>query len=145
MKAIRQVLTQAEVDRLTFEDFYATEFDRVFDSAYSFCGDRQGALDATQEAFARAFARWWRLSRQWAGAWVTTTALNVLRRAFRKAAFERQTHQTPVSSDPGQRVDVLAGPSLAPGSATTGGDSLLHRRSTRVCRRRRDASQRRHR
>jgi RNA polymerase sigma-70 factor (ECF subfamily) len=109
MKTIRQVITQAEVDRLTFEDFYATEFDRVFDSAYSFCGDRHAALDATQEAFARAFARWWRLSRQdWAGAWVTTTALNVLRRAFRKAAFERHTHQTPVSSDPGQRMDVLA-------------------------------------
>jgi RNA polymerase sigma-70 factor, ECF subfamily len=97
------------VHRLTFEDFYATEFDRVFDSAYSFCGDRQAALDATQEAFARAFARWWRLSRQeWAGAWVTTTALNVLRRSFRTAALERQTRQTPLPSDPGQRVDVLA-------------------------------------
>jgi RNA polymerase sigma-70 factor (ECF subfamily) len=115
MRSVREGLTKAEVDQLTFEGFYASEFDRVFDSAYSFCGDRNAALDATQEAFARAFARWWRLSRQdWAGAWVTTTALNVLRRAFRNAALERQRHQTPLASDPGQRVDVLAALRLLP-------------------------------
>jgi RNA polymerase sigma-70 factor, ECF subfamily len=109
MRAVRQVLTQAEADHLTFEDFYAAEFDRVFDSAYSFCGDRQAALDATQEAFARAFARWWRLSRKdWAGAWVTTTALNVLRRALRNAAIERQKTPVPLPSEPGQNVDILA-------------------------------------
>jgi RNA polymerase sigma-70 factor, ECF subfamily len=110
MKSIREVVAQAEVDRLTFEEFYATEFDRVFDCAYSFCGDRQSALDATQEAFARAFARWWRLSRRdWAGAWVTTTALNFLRRAFRNAAVERQwRNDNSTSSDPGQRLDLLA-------------------------------------
>jgi RNA polymerase sigma-70 factor (ECF subfamily) len=109
MDRLSKVRTHGEVDRLTFEEFYATEFDRVFDSAYSFCGDRQAALDATQEAFARAFARWWRLSRRdWAGAWVTTTALNVSRRAFRNAGRERHTQQNPVSYDPGQRVDLLA-------------------------------------
>jgi RNA polymerase sigma-70 factor, ECF subfamily len=109
VKAKQEVVTHAEVDRLTFHDFYAAEFDRVFDSAYAFCGDRQAALDATQEAFTRAFARWWRLSRRdWAGAWVTTTALNVLRRAFRNAALERQPQKNQASSDPGQRVDLLA-------------------------------------
>jgi RNA polymerase sigma-70 factor, ECF subfamily len=108
MKPARQVITHAEVARLRFEDFYASEFDRVFDSAYSYCGDFHAALDATQEAFARAFARWWRLSRQnWAGAWVTTTALNVLRRTYRNAALERHTRQNRRASDPGQRIDIL--------------------------------------
>ncbi len=52
------VVPRAEVDGLTFEDFYAAEFDRVLDSAFAFSGDRDAAIDATQEAFARAFARW---------------------------------------------------------------------------------------
>ena len=97
------------MDRLTFEQIYSAEFDRVFDSAYSFSGDRQAALDATQEGFARAFARWRRLSRHdWAGAWVTSTALNVLRRTFRSAARERPTPVANVGADPVQRVDLLA-------------------------------------
>lgn len=109
MDSLSQALSKAGVDRLTFEQFYAAEFDRVFDSAYSYSGDQQAALDASQEAFARAFARWRRLSRHdWAGAWVTTTALNVLRRTFRSAARERPTPLGNVAADPAQRVDLLA-------------------------------------
>lgn len=101
-------LSRVGVDRLGFEDFYAAEYDRVFSSAYVFCRDRDAALDATQEAFARAFARWRRLDKEeWAGAWVTTTALNLLRRRFRRvnqavAAGE----QTTASSDP-RSVDLI--------------------------------------
>jgi RNA polymerase sigma-70 factor (ECF subfamily) len=77
--------TRLRVDRLDFEDFYAAEYGRVLASAYAFCRHREAALDATQEAFVRAFARWRRLEgEEWAGAWVTTTALNVLRRRARK-------------------------------------------------------------
>lgn len=98
----------AGVDRLGFDDFYAAEFDRVFDSAFSFCGDRDAAADATQEAFARAFARWGRLSRnEWAGAWVTTTALNVLRRGFRSRARLRPEIVGHDDRPQGERVDVL--------------------------------------
>ena len=98
----------AEVARLTFEDFYAVEFDRVLDSAFAFSGDREAAVDATQEAFARAFARWRRLGRQeWAGAWVTTTALNVLRRNFRDAARARPQEDERAPDDPHSRVDLL--------------------------------------
>lgn len=78
-------LPHVGVDRLGFEDFYAAEYERVFSSAYAFCRDREAALDATQEAFARAFARWRRLDKEeWAGAWVTTTALNLLRRSLKR-------------------------------------------------------------
>src|SRR5881296_2970811 len=75
----------AEVDRLNFEDFYAAEFDRVLRSTFAFCGDRDVAFDAAQDAFAKAFVRWRRLSKeQWAGGWVSTTAMNGTRRRLRK-------------------------------------------------------------
>lgn len=98
----------AEAGPLSFEAFYTSEFSRVFDSAYSLSRDEGAALDATQEAFARAYARWRRLEREtWAGAWVTTTALNVLRRTLRREG-RRPPHsaQTP-APDPAPRLDVL--------------------------------------
>ena len=110
MTSSTYVVPRAEVDRLTFEDFYTAEFDRVLDSAFAFSGDRDAATEATQEAFARAFARWRRLSRQeWAGGWVTTTALNVLRRRFRDAARSpvRVDDRAPV--DMHGRIDLLRG------------------------------------
>src|SRR5688572_27147962 len=108
MTSSTYVALRTEVNRLTFEDFYAAEFDRVFDSAFAFSGDRDAATDATQEAFARAFARWRRLSRQeWAGGWVTTTALNVLRRRYRDASRSRVLLDEGTSHDEHGRVDLL--------------------------------------
>jgi RNA polymerase sigma-70 factor, ECF subfamily len=108
MASSTHVAPRVEVDRLTFEDFYAAEFDRVLDSAFAFSGDRDAATDATQEAFARAFARWRRLSRhEWAGGWVTTTALNVLRRRYRDAARSRVLVDERASHDVHGRVDLL--------------------------------------
>ena len=108
MTSSTYVVPRAEVDRLPFEDFYTAEFDRVLDSAFAFSGDRDAAADATQEAFARAFARWRRLSRrEWAGAWVTTTALNVLRRRYRDAARSQVSVNEGESHDPHGRVDLL--------------------------------------
>ena len=108
MASSTNVVPRAEVDWLTFEDFYAAEFDRVLDSAFAFSGDRDAATDATQEAFARAFARWRRLSRkEWAGGWVTTTALNVLRRRFRDAARSLIPADDQASYDMLGRVDLL--------------------------------------
>ena len=108
MTSSTYVASGTEVDRLRFEDFYAAEFDRVLDSAFAFSGDRDAATDATQEAFARAFARWRRLSRQeWVGGWVTTTALNVLRRRYRDAARSRVPVEEKASHDAHGRVDLL--------------------------------------
>lgn len=110
MASSTDVTRRVEVDRLTFEDFYTVEFDRVLDSAFAFSGDRDAAADATQEAFARAFARWRRLSRkEWAGGWVTTTALNVLRRRYRDAARSRVPVDERASHDALGRVDLLRG------------------------------------
>lgn len=68
-----------------FERFYAAEFDGVFRAAYVFCGDRDEAAEAAQEAFVRAYDRWERLRREsWAAGWAVTTALNLTRRGLRR-------------------------------------------------------------
>lgn len=69
---------------LDFEAFYQDEFDDVFRGCILMTGSREVAMDATQEAFTRAFVRWRRLRRHpWAGGWVMTTALNLCRRRAR--------------------------------------------------------------
>lgn len=94
-----------------FEDFYAVEFNRVLAAVHAYAGDREIAIDATQEAFSRALVRWRRLRGEtWATAWVMTTALNECRTAWRKTkrskrmGSRREDYQPP----PGpERLDVL--------------------------------------
>jgi RNA polymerase sigma-70 factor (ECF subfamily) len=70
---------------LWFVELYKAEHRRVFQIAYALCGDAATAEDATQEAFVRALERWDRLRDQpWAAAWVTTTAMNLVRRMLRR-------------------------------------------------------------
>lgn len=73
-------------ERTEFDAFYRVEFPRVYRASFLATGDRETALDLTQEAFARAYSRWGRLGREdWAGGWVMTTALNLARRRFRRS------------------------------------------------------------
>ena len=89
----------------TFEDFYAAEYPKVYRASLAFCGDREVALDSTQEAFARAYARWNRLGKEtWSGGWTTTTSLNLCRRAMRKRPRPDNVEVT--DGSPGTRVDV---------------------------------------
>ena len=68
-----------------FRSLYELEFDNVYRAVELMCGDRVAAEDATQEAFARALARWRRLRGEtWVAGWVTTTAINVARRQLRR-------------------------------------------------------------
>jgi RNA polymerase sigma-70 factor, ECF subfamily len=70
---------------LDFQAFYSAQYQRVFKAIYLSGGDPELAHDITQEAFKLAFARWRRLSRhEWAGGWVMTTALNLLRKERRR-------------------------------------------------------------
>jgi RNA polymerase sigma factor (sigma-70 family) len=69
-----------------FRAMYEAEFGHVFRAVALMCGDRGIAEDATQEAFARALARWRHLrDAPWAAGWVTTTALNIARRQLRRS------------------------------------------------------------
>lgn len=80
----------------SFEEFYRREFPLVYRAAFLAVGNRDRALDATQEAFGRAFARWRRLSKEgWAGGWVMTTALNLCRKNERRAYAPTQVGPAP--------------------------------------------------
>lgn len=95
-----------------FEDFYRAEFGSVFDASYAFCGKREVALDATQEAFSRAFVRWSRLSREsWAGGWVMTTAMNLCKKYARRVQDRTPPATSSTADDPQsvvERMDLSA-------------------------------------
>lgn len=92
---------------LSFEDFCRFEYEAVYRACFAFSGSRELALDATQEAFGRAFARWRRLRKeQWAGGWVMTTALNLVRRGMRRRPTT-DVSDSIVMDDPDLRVDIL--------------------------------------
>jgi RNA polymerase sigma-70 factor (ECF subfamily) len=92
------------VDR-GFEVLYEKEFAPVFRAVLMLCGDRQLAEDATQEAFARALARWRRLrSHPAPAAWVVTTALNGARRQLRRRDMGDIGRDRPTESDGAERI-----------------------------------------
>jgi RNA polymerase sigma-70 factor, ECF subfamily len=90
-----------------FEEFYAANYGKVTALVAAVIGDRNEADDVTQEAFARALARWVRLSRyELPEAWVRRVALRLaidsgrrLRRTLRTLpllrAAERSTEPEP--------------------------------------------------
>ncbi|HEX2294525.1 MAG TPA: sigma-70 family RNA polymerase sigma factor [Actinomycetota bacterium] len=94
--------------RTDFADFYRAELPQVYRGVYLLTGDRQAALDLTQEAFARAYARWRRLSREeWAGGWVMTTALNLAKHRVRETASPRLPEGAPAAAPAPERVDLV--------------------------------------
>ena len=73
-----------------FEDFYRREHPRVLASMTLVAGALEPAQEATDEAFARAWDRWERVSEMAAaGGWVYRVALNVVRRRARRARLEQ--------------------------------------------------------
>jgi RNA polymerase sigma-70 factor (ECF subfamily) len=72
-----------------FSEFYAREHARVLGTLCAVSGDRQAAIEATDEAFVRALERWERVqAMQSPSGWTYRVALNALRRTKRRAAFE---------------------------------------------------------
>ena len=83
-------LIRARSGGLTFEEFYQREFSHVYRAIWLSARNQDDALEVTQEAFGRAFARWRNLQKQdWATGWVITTAHNWLRRRNRTAKTQR--------------------------------------------------------
>ena len=72
-----------------FSEFYAREHARVLGTLCAVSGDRQAAIEATDEAFVRALERWNRVqAMQSPAGWTYRVALNALRRSKRRSAFE---------------------------------------------------------
>ena len=72
-----------------FAAFYEREHPRVLGVLCAVSGDRQAAVDATDEAFVRALERWTRLAATASpSGWTYRVALNALRRSKRRDALE---------------------------------------------------------
>jgi len=79
-----------------FESWYRREHPKVVATLTWVAGDPDVAADATDEAFARAFADWPRVQGMTSpGRWVYRVALNVVRRRMRRAALERRKAEPP--------------------------------------------------
>jgi len=79
-----------------FEAWYLREHPKVVAALTWVSGDPHLASDATDEAFARAYADWRRVGEMSSpGGWVYRVALNVVRRRMRRAAFEQRTVEPP--------------------------------------------------
>jgi RNA polymerase sigma factor (sigma-70 family) len=90
-----------------FRAMYEAEFANVCRSVALMCGDPAAAEDATQEAFARALARWRRLRDvPWVSGWITTTAMNAARRDLRRRPTPPPTPSSEV--DPDGLLDLRA-------------------------------------
>jgi RNA polymerase sigma-70 factor (ECF subfamily) len=99
---------------VTFEEFYRREFPRVYRAAWFLARHDHDALEATQEAFARAFARWRRLGGQeWVAGWVMTTALNLLRRRRREVPVA-EPMETDAAAPTSNAVDLQRALHLLP-------------------------------
>ncbi|HXF71029.1 MAG TPA: sigma-70 family RNA polymerase sigma factor [Actinomycetota bacterium] len=105
-----------------FERLYEREFQAVYRAVYLLTGDRAAAEDSTQEAFARCLERWNRLGdKPWVAGWVTTTALNHVRRSLRRRfAFLRLPPESSASSsDPAPaRLESAVAPGPEAGDAS---------------------------
>jgi RNA polymerase sigma-70 factor (ECF subfamily) len=90
-----------------FQALYEREFALVFRAVQLLSGDPVLAEDATQEAFARALARWRRLrSHPAPGGWIATTALNVARRQLRRRDPPAIEGERPLQTDLVQQILV---------------------------------------
>lgn len=82
-----------------FAAFYSEHFKKVLNATFAFNGRYEDALDATQEAFGKALARWRRLGgTNWAEGWVMTTAFNLCRRKMFRA--KRESALGPLANPP---------------------------------------------
>ncbi|MGQ0431852.1 MAG: RNA polymerase sigma factor [Microthrixaceae bacterium] len=79
-----------------FESWYLREHPKVVAALTWVAGDPHVAADATDEAFARAYASWNSVrSMASPGGWVYRVALNVVRRRMRRVALEQRTVEPP--------------------------------------------------
>lgn len=75
----------------SFTEFVEAEYQVLVASLAFRCGDAEVATELAQDALARAYQSWGRVSRMdRPGAWVQTVALNLARSRFRRRLAERR-------------------------------------------------------
>lgn len=79
-----------EAGDISFDAFYAAEYERVLKTAVLVTRDQAVAEEVAQEAFAKAYASWWRVSRyEMPDAWVRKVAMRMaMRQVQRKRVWE---------------------------------------------------------
>ncbi len=83
-----------------YDQFFSSHYDPVRRAVTLAVGNAAMAEDATQEAFARAYRRWARVSEMDdPRAWVIVVAINIARRAFSRRRLLPWTGPDPVSSE----------------------------------------------
>jgi RNA polymerase sigma-70 factor (ECF subfamily) len=76
-----------------FERWYEAEHPKLITALTVIAGDASLAAEAVDEAFARAYERWGRISRMESPeGWTYRTAMNALRRRQRRRHLEHQLH-----------------------------------------------------
>ena len=85
------------MDEIGFEPWYVREHPKLVSALTVVAGNPAVAAEAADEAFARAYERWGRVSVMASpGGWTYRTALHVVRRRWRRAALEaRILHRKP--------------------------------------------------
>lgn len=79
-----------------FDAWYLREHPKLVAALTWVAGDPHVAADATDEAFARAYANWRKVAQMASpGGWVYRVALNVVRRRMRRLALERRNVEPP--------------------------------------------------
>lgn len=97
---------------LDFDEFYHASFRRVVGQVYAMVGSLSEAEDSVQEAFARAWQNWGRISEYGdAEAWVRSVAFRISVSSWRKAVNRVTAHRRRAAQEvdlPGLSPDRLA-------------------------------------
>jgi RNA polymerase sigma-70 factor (ECF subfamily) len=98
-------------DQQGFDEFYAASVRRITSHLHAMTGSRAEAEDAVQEAYARAWQRWGKVSGYGdPEAWVRTVAYRISVTSWRKAASRRAAHRKhgPPGNEAGLNPDYVA-------------------------------------
>jgi RNA polymerase sigma-70 factor (ECF subfamily) len=106
-----QTTGSAVADTEEFDTFYRDTRQRLFTMVYALSGDVGEAQDVTQDAYARAWQRWDRVSGYGdPEAWVRTVARRIAISRWRRARNALTAHRRSASRDhlPGPDPDLIA-------------------------------------
>jgi RNA polymerase sigma factor (sigma-70 family) len=100
-----------------FTELFRVEFPKVFRTALDLVGEAEAARDITQEAFARLYQHWRKVSQyDRPGAWVRRVAIRLATRSLRSIFMQRRitelvgTAHVPKGADPDLSRAILALP-----------------------------------